>query len=302
MATETAASEPVGTAAPSSEDFASIEAGLDALESAAATRKPWWRRVLLAKVLPPVVAVFVLLLIWDVLVLAQVKPAWVLPGPADVWDELTSQWGSYQVGAAIWDSVSRGIIGFAISVVIGSVVGLAVARIPLLRAAVQPILSGLQSLPSVAWVPIGIMWFGIDDATIYTVVLLGAIPSVAIGLIDGLDQIPPIYTRVGRNLGARGLASARYVLFPAVLPGYVSGLKQGWAFSWRSLMAAELIAVSPKLGPGVGQVMSEASDQNDMAMAFGALIVILIIGIGINAVFFAPIERRLLRSRGLAKS
>ncbi|MBR7837630.1 ABC transporter permease subunit [Actinospica durhamensis] len=299
MATETASAAAPG--APS-EDFVSLEAGLDALESAAPARSPWWRRVLLAKIVPPVVAVVALLLIWDLLVFAKVKPAWVLPGPADVWDELTSQWSSYQVGQAVWDSVSRGIIGFAISVVVGTVLGLTIARIPVLRAAIQPILSGLQSLPSVAWVPIGIMWFGIDDATVYTVVLLGAIPSVAIGLIDGVDQIPTIYTRVGRNLGARGISSARYVLFPAVLPGYVSGLKQGWAFSWRSLMAAELIAVSPKLGPGVGQVMAEASDNNDMAMAFGALIVILIIGIGINAVFFAPIERRLLRSRGLAKS
>jgi NitT/TauT family transport system permease protein len=180
------------------------------------------------------------------------------------------------------------------------VIGMSIARVPVLRAAVQPILSGLQSLPSVAWVPIGIMWFGVTPATIYTVVLLGAIPSVTIGLIDGVDQIPPIYTRVGRNLGARGLNSARHVLFPAVLPGYVSGLKQGWAFSWRSLMAAELIAVSPHLGPGVGQAMAEAGDNNDMAMAFGVLIIILLIGIGINAIFFAPIERRLLRSRGLA--
>jgi len=132
------------------------------------------------------------------------------------------------------------------------------------------------------------------------VVLLGAIPSVAIGLIDGIDQIPTIYTRVGRNLGARGISAARHVLFPAVMPGYVSGLKQGWAFSWRSLMAAELIAVSPHLGPGVGQAMAEAGDNNDMATAIGVLIIILIIGIGINAAFFAPIERRLLRNRGLA--
>ena len=283
-------------------EFTSLEAGLDALESAAETRTPWWRRVLLAKIVPPVVAVVALLLIWDLLVLLQVKPAYVLPGPADVWDSLTTNWSNYQVTQAIWDSVSRGVLGFVISVVIGTALGMSIARVPVLRAAIQPILSGLQSLPSVAWVPIGIMWFGITSATIYTVVLLGAIPSVAIGLIDGVDQIPPIYTRVGRNLGARGLASARYVLFPAVLPGYVSGLKQGWAFSWRSLMAAELIAVSPKLGPGVGQVMSEAGDQTDMGMAFGALIIILIIGIGINAVFFAPIERRLLRSRGLTRS
>jgi len=298
MATETVeaiAPEPAA-------EFHSIEAGLDALESPAETRKPWWRRVLLAKIVPPVVAVVVLLLIWDLLVFAQIKPAWVLPGPADVWDSLSSEWSSYQVGSAIWDSVSRGVIGFVVSVILGTALGMSIARVPVLRAAIQPILSGLQSLPSVAWVPIGIMWFGITSATIYTVVLLGAIPSVAIGLIDGVDQIPPIYTRVGRNLGARGLNSARYVLFPAVLPGYVSGLKQGWAFSWRSLMAAELIAVSPHLGPGVGQVMAEAGDNNDMAMAFGALIIILIIGIGINAVFFAPIERRLLRSRGLARS
>jgi NitT/TauT family transport system permease protein len=298
MATETA-----DALAPEPEaELTSIEAGLDALETAAATAKPWWRRVLLAKILPPVVAVVVLLLIWDLLVFAQIKPAYVLPGPADVWDEITSQWGTYQMTQAIWNSVSRGIFGFAISVVVGTVLGMSIARNQWLRAAIQPILSGLQSLPSVAWVPIGIMWFGITSGTIYTVVLLGAIPSVTIGLIDGIDQIPPIYTRVGRNLGARGVSAARHVLFPAVLPGYVSGLKQGWAFSWRSLMAAELIAVSPHLGPGVGQAMAEAGDQNDMAMAFGVLIIILIIGIGINAVFFAPIERRLLRSRGLARA
>jgi NitT/TauT family transport system permease protein len=297
------ATEVVEELAPEPEaEFTSLEAGLDALETAAESRKPWWRRVLLAKVMPPVLAVVALLLIWDLLVLAQIKPAWVLPGPADVWDELTSNWSTYQISAAIWDSVSRGVIGFAISVVVGTALGLSIARIPWLRAAIQPILSGLQSLPSVAWVPIGIMWFGITSGTIYTVVLLGAIPSVTIGLIDGVDQIPPIYTRVGRNLGARGLNSARHVLFPAVLPGYVSGLKQGWAFSWRSLMAAELIAVSPHLGPGVGQAMAEAGDNNDMAMAFGILIIILVIGIGVNAVFFAPIERRLLRSRGLVRS
>ncbi|HTJ71192.1 MAG TPA: ABC transporter permease [Actinospica sp.] len=291
------------SAAPEPEaEFTSIEAGLDALETAATTRKPWWRRVLLAKVLPPVVTIVALLLIWDLLVFAQIKPAWVLPGPADVWDEITANWSQYQITQAIWDSVSRGIFGFAISVVVGTVLGLSIARIPWIRAGIQPILSGLQSLPSVAWVPIGIMWFGVTSATIYTVVLLGAIPSVTIGLLDGVDQIPPIYTRVGHNLGARGVSAARHVLFPAVLPGYVSGLKQGWAFSWRSLMAAELIAVSPHLGPGVGQAMAEAGDNNDMAMAFGVLIIILIIGIGINAVFFAPIERRLLRSRGLIKS
>jgi NitT/TauT family transport system permease protein len=167
---------------------------------------------------------------------------------------------------------------------------------------VAPLLSGLQNLPSVAWVPIGIIWFGLNSATIYMVVLLGAVPSIAIGLIDGLDRVPPLYLRVGRNLGARGLDSVRFVLIPAALPGFVSGMKQGWAFAWRSLMAAELIAVSPQLGPGVGQVMKFAQDNLDLPLAFGSIIIILIIGIGINQLFFAPLERRLLRTRGLSRT
>jgi NitT/TauT family transport system permease protein len=281
-------------------ELARLEAGLDALDLAAiGNRRPFWR-IAMARVLPPLIALGVIVAIWDILVWQHVHSgAIVLPGPADVWDELTAQWGPSQIGQAIWDSLYRAVIGFTVSVGIGTVIGLLVARIRPLRAAVAPLLSGLQNLPSVAWVPIGIIWFGLSSATIYTVVLLGAVPSIAIGLIDGLDQVPPIYLRVGRNLGARGLSSVRFVLLPAALPGYVSGMKQGWAFSWRSLMAAELIAVSPALGPGVGQVMKFAQDNLDLPLALASIIIILLIGIGINQLFFAPLERRLLRTRGL---
>jgi NitT/TauT family transport system permease protein len=292
----TSASDPADETGPG---LARLGAGLDALDTAVfEARKPWWRRTL-AKVVPPVVAIVVILLVWDVLVWLKVKPAVVLPGPGDVWNELVAQWGPNQISAAIWDSVSRGVLGFAAAAVIGTVLGLVIARIRPLRTAVGPILSGLQNLPSVAWVPIGIIWFGISKETIYMVILLGAVPSIAIGLLDGLDRVPPILLRVGRNLGARGLDSVRFVLLPAALPGYVSGLKQGWAFAWRSLMAAELIAVSPTLGPGIGQVLSFAQDNIDMPLAFGSIIIILIIGVAINQVFFAPLERRLLRTRGL---
>jgi NitT/TauT family transport system permease protein len=285
------------------EELARLEAGLDALDTATAgQRRPWWRRVL-SKVLPPVVALAVILLIWDALVWMHVRSgAIMLPGPGDVWNAVHGEWGSSQIGPAIWDSVYRAVIGFVVALAIGTVVGLLVARIRPLRSAVAPLLSGLQNLPSVAWVPIGIIWFGLTSATIYMVVLLGAVPSIAIGLIDGLDQVPPIYLRVGRNLGARGLDSVRFVLIPAALPGYVSGMKQGWAFAWRSLMAAELIAISPQLGPGVGQVMKFAQDNLDLPLAFGSIIIILIIGIGINQLFFAPLERRLLRTRGLSRT
>lgn len=281
--------------------LAALEAGLDALDTASAgDRRPWWQAVL-ARALPPIVALAVVVALWDLLVAMHVHSGEImLPGPGDVWDALRTEWGPSRIGVAIWDSVYRAAIGFAASVAIGTVIGLLVARIAPVRAAIQPLLSGLQNLPSVAWVPIGIIWFGVTSATIYTVVLLGAVPSIAVGLIDGLDRVPPIYLRVGRNLGARGLDSVRFVLIPAALPGYVSGMKQGWAFAWRSLMAAELIAISPTLGPGVGQVMKFAQDNLDLPLALGSIIIILMIGIGINQAFFAPLERRLLRTRGLS--
>jgi len=303
-ATSTAAtSTAVGTVPADTDTLARLEAGLDALDTAAAEkRRPWWRRVL-ARALPPVIALGVILLVWDILVWMHLHSGVIpLPGPGDVWNTLRAEWGPSQLNQAIWDSISRAVIGFAASVVIGTVVGLAVARIRPLRSAVAPLLSGLQNLPSVAWVPIGIIWFGLTSATIYMVVLLGAVPSIAIGLMDGLDRVPPLYLRVGRNLGARGLDSVRFVLIPAALPGYVSGMKQGWAFAWRSLMAAELIAISPELGPGVGQVMKFAQDNLDLPLAFGSIIIILIIGIGVNQLFFAPLERRLLRTRGLSRT
>jgi len=282
-------------------ELAALEAGLDALETA---REPRIRslRNLRRSVLPPVLAAAALLGVWNLLVLARIKPGWVLPGPGDVYDALVGDWSQYGIGAALWGSISRAVIGFGASLLLGTLIGLAAAWSRTLRAAVAPLLSGLQNLPSVAWVPIAIMWFGITPTTIYTVMLLGAVPSIAIGLIDGVDQVPPLYRRVGGNLGARGLALVRRVLLPAALPAYVSGLKQGWAFAWRSLMAAELIAVSPTLGPGIGQTLELARENQDMALAFAAVLLILALGILVNLVAFAPLERRLRRLRGLERA
>ena len=146
------------------------------------------------------------------------------------------------VWSILWTSISRGVHRVRRRAGIATPLGLLVAKVRVVRAAIGPLLSGLQSLPSVAWVPAAVLWFGLTDATIYFVVLAGSIPSIANGLVAGIDQIPPILPRVGQVLGARGLAGARHILLPAALPGYLAGCKQGWAFSWRSLMAAEIIA------------------------------------------------------------
>jgi NitT/TauT family transport system permease protein len=217
----------------------------------------------------------------------------------DVWDSLHQQWLQGTIVSTIWTSLSRGMLGFAVSVCIGTPLGLLVARVPLVRAAIGPVFSGLQSMPSVAWVPPAIIWFGLSNATIYAVVLLGAVPSIANGLVSGVDQVQPIYLQAGRTLGATGLRGVRHVLLPAALPGYLAGLKQGWAFAWRSLMAAELIASSPALGLGLGQALENARDQQDMPTVLATIILILLVGIGVELVLFSPLERWILRSRGL---
>ncbi|QHC24870.1 ABC transporter permease [Streptomyces sp. GS7] len=279
-------------------DLAGLEAGLDALDSAVVSRQPWLRTAV-SKAFPPLVAVLIVLALWQLAYHFQLKPHYLLPSPLDVYRSLQQKWLEGTLLNFVWTSVSRGALGFVASVAIGTPLGLIVARVKPVRAAIGPILSGLQSLPSVAWVPAAIIWFGLSDATIYAVVLLGAVPSIANGLVSGVDQIPPLYLRAGRTIGATGLTGVRHVLLPAALPGYLAGLKQGWAFSWRSLMAAELIVNAPDLGTGLGQLLEQGRELQDMSWVLAAILLILIVGIGIELLIFAPIERRVLRSRGL---
>ncbi|MGR3933908.1 ABC transporter permease [Streptomyces sp. BRA346] len=280
------------------DQLAGLEAGLDALETRVKDRVPV-SRVLLDKVLPPIAAIVIVLALWQLAYALELKPHYQLPSPVDVGHSLQEKWLDGTLLGYVWHSVSRGALGFAASLVIGTPLGLLVARVRFVRAAIGPILSGLQSLPSVAWVPAAIIWFGLTDSTIYAVVLLGAVPSIANGLVSGVDRIPPLYLRAGRTIGATGVAGIRHILLPAALPGYIAGLKQGWAFSWRSLMAAELIATSPDLGTGLGQLLDQARVDQDMSLVLAAILLILVVGIGIELLIFAPIERRVLRSRGL---
>ncbi|MFB7936539.1 ABC transporter permease [Streptomyces sp. NPDC127049] len=281
-----------------SEDLAGLEAGLDALDAVEVRRTPV-REVLLKKVLPPTLAVALVLIVWQVLVSAKITEETKLPAPSAVWDGLTDMWLQGTLLEVIWTSVSRGLSGFLLALAIGTPLGLLVARVKFVRAAIGPILSGLQSLPSVAWVPPAVLWFGLNDAMMYTVILLGAVPSIANGLVSGVDQVPPLFLRAGRTLGATGLKGTWHVVLPAALPGYLAGLKQGWAFSWRSLMAAEIIASSPDLGLGLGQLLENGRNNIDLPGVFLAILLILIVGIAIDLLIFSPLERWVLRSRGL---
>ncbi|HEY2222092.1 ABC transporter permease [Actinomycetospora sp.] len=272
--------------------------GLDALDTPTEHRAPWWKRFATG-VVPPVVAVVLFIVIWQILWASAIWPEFKLPAPGAVFGQIGAQLVDGQALSIIWTSISRAVLGFLLAVVVGTPLGLLVATVPLVRSAIGPLLTGLQSLPSVAWVPAAVLWFGLTDSTIYFVVLMGAVPSIANGLVSGIDQVPPLLPRVGHAMGASRFQSARLIMLPAALPGFLGGLKQGWAFSWRSLMAAEIIATSPSLGFGLGAYLNQGQSLSDMPTVMAAIILILVVGIGVELVAFRPAERRILRARGL---
>jgi len=278
-----------------SADLRELESGLDSLQSDAARKaRVDWSRVLL-----PIAALVVLVIIWQFYVSLGLKRRDQVPGPMDVVAQFGTLWAEGSLLEAVWTSLQRGLLGFLISVVIATPIGLLLAQVAPLRRAFGPLISGLQVLPSVAWVPAAIIWFGLTDATVYFVVFMGAIPSIINGLISGVDQIPPQYRSVGTVLGASRLQMAVQIILPAALPGYLGGLKQGWAFSWRSLMAAEIIAVGGTIGFGLGSMLNQGRDLADMTIVMSAILLILAVGILIELLVFGPVEKRLLQRRGL---
>jgi NitT/TauT family transport system permease protein len=195
-------------------------------------------------------------------------------------------------------TLKRGLMGFLIAIVIGVVVGIGVARVKVLRAAIGSMITGLQTMPSVAWVPLAIILFKEGQATVTFVVVIGAAPSIANGIINGIDHVPPLLLRAGRVLGARGFSALYHVVIPAALPSVVGGLKQGWAFAWRSLMAAELIGgINGRLG--IGQLLNGKQVQADYVGVFEVMIVILIIGIVVDSLLFGTMDRAIRRRYGL---
>ncbi|WP_285727800.1 ABC transporter permease [Psychromicrobium xiongbiense] len=273
--------------------------GLDKLQTD--SRPPRDLRGTWFRILAPLAAVIVLVLLWQFYVWWGGKRQDVVPGPLDVLAAVAQLWQKGTLQTALWTSVQRGILGFLVSVLIGTPIGLLLAQVKPLRAAFGPLISGLQVLPSVAWVPAAIIWFGLSDGTVYFVLLMGAIPSIINGLIAGVDQVPPQYRAMGQVLGASRMELALKIILPAAMPGYLAGLKQGWAFSWRSLMAAEIIAIGGTLGFGLGSLLQQGRELSDMAVVMASILVILFVGIVVELAVFAPIERKLLRGRGLLR-
>jgi len=251
-----------------------------------------WRNVW-----PKVAAVGLALAAWQVVVWSGWKPDYVLPGPAAVLGRLAAdlRHADFYVGVAI--TLRRALIGYAIAVAIGSAVGILVARVSLLRKAVGSAILGLQSMPSIAWFPLAILLFQLSEGAITFVVILGAAPAIAAGLLSGVDHVQPLLVRVGQVMGAKGLGLYRHVILPAAFPSFVGGLKQGWAFAWRSLMAGELLVIVNHQA-SLGQQLQFARDLADAEQLLALMIVIFAIGVAIDSLF-GTLDRAIRQRWGL---
>ena len=238
----------------------------------------------------------VLIAIWILLAKLKIWPQYVFPTPRGVAESLWAGFADHSFWIAIVVSMKRMLLGYGLSVVLGMVLGLGVASNKFLEETMGGLLVSLQSLPSICWLPLAVLWFGLTEKAILFVVVMGSLLSVTIAMETGRQQMPKIYGMAGRNLGAREFKLFWYVLLPASLPFILSGLKQGWAFAWRSLISGEMIFVSL----GLGQLLMMGRDLNDMSQVIAVMMLIIAIGYIVDGLVFKTIERRLQHKWGLA--
>jgi NitT/TauT family transport system permease protein len=269
---------------PAHETPAAAIAGLDNLDLVQVTPRRRLPEKIWAAAWPKLLALVIVLGIWELVYLSGWKSHAIFPGPFQVLPNLWDQAQHGLLWSAIATTSKRAVLGFGLALIIGSVIGALVSRIPPLRAAVGSILTGLQIMPSIAWFPFAIIFFGLNTSAIVFVIVLGAAPSIANGLIAGVDYTPPLLLRVGKTMGLRRVALYRHLILPASLPTYVAGLKQGWAFAFRSLMAGELLVIIANTS-SIGVLLANDQDQADMTGAISIMIVILLLGILVDGLF-----------------
>jgi NitT/TauT family transport system permease protein len=239
----------------------------------------------------------VLLLIWQAATSSGRWSPVLLPPPGAVaqylWDALSD--GSLLEATIV--TVKRLLIGYVIGIVIGLPLGLLTSTSDYFEDTIGALALGLQTLPSVCWVPLALLWFGQTEFAMLFVVVMGTVWSVVLATNAGARNIPPIYARAARTMGAEGVDKWTHVILPAALPYVVSGMKQGWAFAWRSLMAAEIF-VTILTGFGLGQILQYGRELSAMDQVIGVMLVIVLIGLAADKLLFSPWERYLHRRWG----
>lgn len=250
---------------------------------------------------PKGLAVAIVLGIWQLVYELEWRPAYLFASPGETFsrlgDLMTGDVPLVDFWGGVATTLQRGVLGFLAALVVGTLLGIAVSQWSVLRSAIGSMISGLQTMPSIAWFPFAIMVYGLSEKAIYFVILMGAVPSIANGIISGIDDVPPSYLRAGHMLGARGINRYRYVILPAAFPSYVAGLTQGWAFAWRGLLAGELLVQIPSI-PAMGTQLHNAGQSGKSASLLAMMIVILIVGMVADFVFSST-AKHVRAKRGL---
>ena len=241
-----------------------------------------------------------LLLLWQVVTRLRIWSPVLLPAPIRVAEYLQSAAADGTLWHGILITMKRLLLGYLIGLVAGVPLGLLTARWTVLHDTVGTLALGLQTLPSVCWVPLALLWFGQSEAAMLFVVVMGTLWSVVIATDTGVRHVPPIYRRAALTMGSKNLHIWLRVILPAALPFIVSGMKQGWAFAWRSLMAAEIF-VTILSGFGLGQLLHYGRELNAMDQVIAVMFVIVAIGLAADKTFFSPVERFLHRRWGTSQ-
>ncbi len=239
-----------------------------------------------------------LLLTWELASRFGPWPRYLFPGPAAVGASLARLASSGRLGDAILRSLSRLAQGYALSAGIGVPLGIAMARVPWIRSTFRPVVLGLQALPSICWLPLALLWFGLSESAIVFVVVMGALLSIAIATEDGVAAIDPLLLRASGVLGIRGVRFYAGVLVPGALPGILTGLKLGWSFAWRALMAGELLFVAG----GLGQLLQQGRELLDVPQVIAVMIAIVAVGSLVDQIVFRFLELRVRSRWGLVEA
>jgi NitT/TauT family transport system permease protein len=238
------------------------------------------------KIIVPLGFFAALLAIWQGASALQLWPSYIFPSPREVAVSMVDGFKDGAFPRAILGSFRRLAIGYGLSIVIGVPLGLLLGRARWAQRTIGTIVLGLQALPSICWLPMALLWFGLSDRSIVFVVIMGAVMAISLSTADGVKNTSPMFVRAANTLGAHGFFLYSRVVFPAALPAVLSGLKLGWTFAWRSLMAGELLYVTI----GLGQLLAAGRELNDMSRVLSVMLLIIALGLAVDRLVFRPAE------------
>lgn len=249
--------------------------------------------------------IIIIIALWELIYFLGVEvfeiwKSYTVPSPLGVWERLVNTFSFSNTGMSIYGAIGasllRALIGFLMSVVIGGVLGFLISKFKYLQKNLKPLILGIQTLPSVCWVPFAILWFGLDQSAVIFVIVVGSAFSIAMAVDNGIQNVDPLYIRAAKTMGVSQRQLYFKVIIPAAQPMLISGLKNGWSFAWRALMAAEMMITMI----GLGQMLSSArSIENDINKVMLIMVIIIVIGTIIDRVIFTNWENSVRRRYGL---